>query len=67
MEDEVDPGVGISVLAKSGQQVEMGEPLATVRWSDQSRLLAAMDVLTTAWVVGDEPPPSRPLIIEEVR
>jgi pyrimidine-nucleoside phosphorylase len=66
-EDGIDPSVGISVLAKSGDEVTEGEPLARVRWSDQSRLQAAMEVLNEAWTIDDEAPPPRPLIIEEVR
>jgi len=66
-EDSIDPGVGIEIRAKTGAKVEAGEPLATVRWADQSRLLAAMEVLQEAWTIGEEAPLPQPLIIEEVR
>jgi pyrimidine-nucleoside phosphorylase len=66
-EDGVDPGVGIQLLAKQGAKVAAGEPLAAVRWADQGRLAAAMEVLRDAWLIGDEAPQPQPLILEEVR
>lgn len=57
-EDLVDPGVSISVLAKIGDPVVEGQPLATVLYRDPDRLAAAAPLLEQAWAVGetaDEP------------
>jgi thymidine phosphorylase len=66
-EDEVDPAVGIWVFAKEGEQVEQGQPLARIGWRDGAKLGAAMEILETAWTIGDDQPQPKPLIIEEVR
>jgi pyrimidine-nucleoside phosphorylase len=66
-EDEVDPGVGISVQAKVGDEVQEGDALATVSYNTSSQLAACLPVLETAWILTDEPPAPRPLILGEVR
>jgi pyrimidine-nucleoside phosphorylase len=66
-EDDVDHRVGITILAKEGEEVTQGQPLAKVGWADEDRLSAAMDILREAWVISDEPPTPQPLIIEEIR
>lgn len=61
-EDAVDPGAGITVLAKPGDLVEEGAPLAVLRGrarvEDASRLAAA------AFDIADEPPALAPLVLE---
>jgi thymidine phosphorylase len=52
-EDEVDPSVGISVLAKLGDPVEQDQPLAVVAYRDEARLEAARPLLERAWRIGD--------------
>jgi thymidine phosphorylase len=66
-EDEVDPAVGIWVFAKQGEQIAKGQPLARIGWRDGARLGAALEELETAWTIGPEPPPEKPLILGEVR
>ena len=66
-EDDVDPGVGITVLAKIGDEVTAGDPLETVRYNNDSQLAACLTVLETAWALSDEPQTPRPLILGEVR
>jgi pyrimidine-nucleoside phosphorylase len=66
-EDPVDPAVGFTIDAKVGDRVDEGDPLVTIGWNDPSRLASAMELLTTAWEIGDEPPQQQPLIIGEVR
>jgi pyrimidine-nucleoside phosphorylase len=58
-EDQVDPGVAISVLAKIGDNVVKGQPLAAVAYGDEGRLQAAIPLLERAWQLGDiaDPPP----------
>jgi pyrimidine-nucleoside phosphorylase len=66
-EDPVDPAVGITLHAKLGAAVEAGSVLATVAYNDPTRRDAALPLLTEAWDFREEPPPSRELIIGEVR
>jgi pyrimidine-nucleoside phosphorylase len=53
-EDQVDPGVGISLLAKIGDRVDKGQPLAVVAYRDRGKLDAALMLLNWAWVIGPE-------------
>ena len=66
-EDTIDPAVGITVLAKMGDEVAAGEPLAAISWNDAGRLESATALLETAWEIGDEAPPPAPLVLEEIR
>ena len=52
-EDEVDPGVSISVLAKIGDSVAKGQPLATILYREEERLAAAKPLLERAWAIGE--------------
>ncbi len=65
-EDTVDPGVGITLEAKVGDQVSDGEPLARVRFSDPARWEAQEKLLTCAWTIGDAAPDRQVLIIERI-
>ena len=65
-EDIVDPGVGITVLAKLGEPVSKGQPLARVRYSDPARWDAQREALGKAWSIGDEAPEIPALIVERV-
>lgn len=66
-EDDVDPGVGISILAKRGDRVEAGEPIGVVRYRDPGRLQATVELLDRAWSIDDEAPAVQPLILQVVR
>ena len=65
-DDVIDPGVGISVLAKVGDYVSEGDTLATIKYSDDSRWLAQQDHLSTAWVIGSERIVPGPLVLERI-
>ncbi len=65
-EDIVDPGVGITVLAKLGEPVSKGQPLARVRFTDPARWEAQAPTLAGAWAIGTEAPEIPPLIVERV-
>lgn len=64
-EDDIDPGVGIELLAKVGESVETGDSLAilTHRPGDISE---ALELASSAWEIGDQPPEPTPLIHERV-
>ena len=65
-DDVIDPGVGVSVLAKLGDRVSVGHPLAKVRYSDESRWAAQRDLLASAWKISDEQVDSPRLVIERI-
>ncbi len=66
-EDLIDPAVGITVLAKEGDHVDEGQPLARIAWNDEGRLAAAKTVLKRAWHLAAIPATPNPLILGEVR
>ena len=65
-DDIVDPGVGITLKAKLGDHVAKGDPLAIVRYGDQSKWDAQRDNLSSAWTISDQPMVPPDLIIEKV-
>jgi len=65
-EDPIDPGVGITVLAKVGDPVEVGQPLARLAWADPGRLADALPLVERAFAVSEEPVAPPPLIHGDV-
>jgi thymidine phosphorylase len=67
-EDSVNPGVGIELDRKVGDQVERGDRLATVRFADDARWSAARPLLEPAFVVGPKRVPVYPtsLVLETI-
>jgi pyrimidine-nucleoside phosphorylase len=65
-DEDVDPGVGITIHAKVGDAVAAGASLATVRYRDRSRLDAAIPLLDAAWEITEGPPEPYLLILGEV-
>jgi pyrimidine-nucleoside phosphorylase len=67
VEDTVDHAVGAIVLAKPGQQVKAGEPLAELHHRDDATIAKALDMLKEVWTIGDEPESQMDLILDEVK
>jgi thymidine phosphorylase len=67
VEDEVDPAVGVMVVAKPGDAVRAGAPVLELHFRDRNRLDAALRLADQAITVGDEPPAPGRLILGEVR
>jgi thymidine phosphorylase len=65
-EDPVDHAVGVVCLAKRGNRVERGEPLAEIHARDEAAADAAAAALLAAYEIGDEPEP-RPLVLDVIR
>jgi pyrimidine-nucleoside phosphorylase len=65
-EDDIDPGVGITVEAKVGDRVSTGDTLARIRYSDQAKWDAQRDLLASAWAIDEEAPEPQDLIIERI-
>ena len=66
-EDSIDPGVGITILAKPGDRVEKGDALAEVAYEEEHRWDAVADFLAGAWSIDEQPPEIMPLIGERIR
>ena len=66
-EDSIDPGVGITILAKPGDRVEKGQTLAEAAYREESRWDAVRDFLAGAWSIDGQPPDTVPLIGERIR
>ena len=64
--EQVQAGAGLRIHRKPGEPVAAGEPLFTLYTDTPQRLPAAAAELDGAWSVGDEPPPTRPLIIDRI-
>ncbi|MDH4168588.1 MAG: thymidine phosphorylase [Acidimicrobiia bacterium] len=64
-EDDVDPAVGITVVAKVGDPVAAGDPMAVLHYRDEGRLARARAMAEPAWSIGD-PVEVPPLVIERM-
>ncbi len=65
-EDPVDHAVGVVCLAKRGDRVERGEPVAEIHARDEAGAETAEAALLDAYEIGDEPEP-RPLVLDVIR
>jgi pyrimidine-nucleoside phosphorylase len=61
-EDRVDHAVGIVCLAKRGDRVAVGEPLAEVHAPTDDAAASAARELAAAYALADEPPPERSVV-----
>lgn len=66
-EDEIDPGVGITLHHKVGDRVDARDTLAEVRYGSEAKLQAALPLLEQAWTLGDAAPVPGPLILGHIR
>jgi pyrimidine-nucleoside phosphorylase len=66
LEDAVDHGVGIEVVAPVGAHVRQGEAVLLVRHRAEAGLHAAAPLLAAAVAVADTAPPAQPLILETI-
>jgi pyrimidine-nucleoside phosphorylase len=64
-EDRVDPAVGVTVVARLGDEVREGDPLALLHHRGDPAAAAA--ILAEAYRIADEAPPPRPLVHAIVR
>ena len=65
-DDTIDHAVGVLCLAKRGDAVEQGQALARVLARDDAAADAAATELLTAYEIGSQPPPERPVLLEVV-
>ena len=64
--DVIDPTAGIRLLAKTGDAVRAGEPIAIMYASNEALFGAAEEKLLTATEIGDSRPDPRPLIFDVI-
>jgi pyrimidine-nucleoside phosphorylase len=67
VDDPIDHGVGLVLLAKPGTRVERGQPLLEIRHRDSRGVDAALALCSDAITIEDEPPVHRPVILGEER
>jgi pyrimidine-nucleoside phosphorylase len=65
-DDEIDHAVGIVCLAKRGDRVEEGQPLAEVHAADEATAAAAEREVHAAYALGGEAPEPRPIVLETI-
>jgi thymidine phosphorylase len=65
--EPIDHAVGVILLARPGARVERGQPLIEIHHRDGRGVNAALGLCSDAIVIGDEPPPVRPVILRDVR
>ncbi len=66
MADVVDPSVGFQILAKPGDRVTRGQPLATILARDAECAAVGRAALDAAFVLGDSEIRRRPLVSHRV-
>lgn len=65
-EDNVDPGVGVTIEAKVGDRVEQGDALGHIHWNDAYALGIATPLISAAWEIADSPTEPPPLVAERI-
>ncbi len=63
----VDPAAGVELVAKVGEEVERGAPLAVLHVGLRTELEEARRLVEEAYTIGDQPLSPLPLVIEKVR
>ncbi len=65
-DDPVDHAVGVVCRKKRGDEVEEGEPLAEIHAADEATAVEAADTVLNAYLLGDEPPATVPIVLETI-
>jgi len=63
----VDPAAGVELLAKMGDKVEKGQPLARLHVGREGRVEKAKRLVEEAYTIGPEQPRPGPLVLGNVR
>ena len=66
LDDVVDPGVGIEIVATHATRVRAGEVVLLVKHRDGRGLAPARALLEEGVRISETPPPERPLIVERI-
>jgi pyrimidine-nucleoside phosphorylase len=65
-EDDIDHAVGIVCLAKRGDRVEAGAPLAEVHARSDDAAERALAEVTAAYRIGPDEPEERPIVLDVI-
>jgi thymidine phosphorylase len=65
-EDPVSAAAGLLCLVQEGEEVEAKQPLFELHADDFEHLVRGRDTIKDAYVIGDEPVASLPLLIERI-
>ena len=65
-DDPVDHAVGVVCVKKRGDAVEVGEPLAAIHARDESAADEAANDVLAAYVLTDEPPRPRSIVLDTI-
>ncbi|APG89453.1 thymidine phosphorylase [Sinorhizobium americanum] len=65
-DDRIDHRVGLAGLKPLGTKVERGEPIAFVHAADRQQAEAVRDRVAGLYVIADERPQSRPVIVSRI-
>ncbi len=65
-DDPVDHAVGIVCHAKRGDEVEAGQPLASVHARDESAATHGAGDVGACYRIGDAPPERRPIVLDVI-
>jgi pyrimidine-nucleoside phosphorylase len=65
-DDPVDHAVGVICRKKRGDAVQEGEPLAEIHAADEATVAEAADTVFGAYLLGDEPPATVPIVLETI-
>ncbi len=66
VDDKIDHGAGITDIKQAGEEVSEGEPLALLHCNNRNVLESAKELIKHAFVIGDNIPCQRKLVIEEL-
>jgi pyrimidine-nucleoside phosphorylase len=66
VDSRIDPAVGFTLLKKTGERAEKGEPVVRVHYNDPGPVEGVKARLLAAYRFGDAAPPARPLVRERV-
>ena len=66
LDDVVDPGVGITVVARPGDRVAAGDPVLAVRHRSGAGLEEALALLSRAVEVSDESPAESSIVVARI-
>jgi pyrimidine-nucleoside phosphorylase len=64
--DVIDPAVGATVMARTGDEVRAGDMLVELHYRNPSRLGTALELLQSACTITDEPAGRQELILETI-
>jgi len=66
LDDVIDPGVGISVVARTGEPVAAGDPVLIVHHRAGAGVDEALALLSRAVEISDESPTEPPIVVARI-